>query len=65
MPLFHVQDADRPMYVIGDSYHEAIQAWLHIIAIENEMDVGDVEPPLGINYLCPDDELITFTEKVP
>jgi hypothetical protein len=28
MPLFHIQDNDRPAYVKADSYGEAVDKWL-------------------------------------
>jgi hypothetical protein len=58
MPLFHVQDTDRPMYVIAETYSKALEEWAKSMVIENECHIDDMEPPLGIRYVCPDDDLI-------
>lgn len=62
MPLFHVQDSDRPLYVVAKNYGEAEYKWREIIAIENTMFIKDIEPPLGISFICKDNDLITNKE---
>lgn len=55
MPLFHVQDSDRPMWVIGKDWQDALTQWKTVIAHENDGDVGE---PDGIQHVCDDDEII-------
>ena len=55
MPLFHVQDSDRPMWIVATDWHDAIKQWQSQIATENNGDVGD---PLGVHHVCDNDELI-------
>ena len=56
--LFHVKDCDRPMWVVAFDWKDAVEAWKLAIANENEMEAGDVEEPLGVNFICHNDELI-------
>ena len=59
MPLYQVQDADRPMYVWAKTWMNALNAWKQHIAIENgNMPVSDVEEPLGIMYVAEDHDVI-------
>jgi hypothetical protein len=58
MPLFKIQDSDRPMWVFGNSFSEALQMWQNVIAVENELDSAKEEMPLGINYICDDSDII-------
>ena len=59
MKLFHIQDSDRPMYVIGDNWQGALSKWKNLVADENNMQPTEVEEPLGIALISLDDELIT------
>lgn len=56
MPLFHVQDSDRPGYVIAMNYSEAESKWRAAVANENDGD--DCGPPDGIALVCDDSDLI-------
>ncbi len=56
MNLYHIQDADRPMYVIARSWNEAIVIWENKVIGENDAD--DCEPPAGIMLVCEADELL-------
>jgi hypothetical protein len=38
MPLFQVQDSDRPLWVVARDWHHAVQQWKDQIAIENNGD---------------------------
>lgn len=63
MPLYHVQDSDRPMWVIAPSFPEALDKWAKLIVKENPdmEDVGLVlaqNPPRGVAHVCDDDELL-------
>src|ERR1041385_685774 len=46
MPLFHVQDSDRPGWVIAENFAEAVRKWETAVAKENDGDKG--EPPKGV-----------------
>ena len=41
MNLYHVQDADRPMYVVAFSYGHAVELWEEVIREENDIETGD------------------------
>lgn len=56
MPLFYVQDDDRPGYVVAENYADAERKWRAAVAEENDGD--DCGPPRGIAMLCEDNELI-------
>jgi hypothetical protein len=56
MPLFHIQDTDRPAFVVANGYQEAVAKWQRAIAKESEIEL--VDPPRGVTMLCDDDELI-------
>jgi hypothetical protein len=63
MPLFHVQDSDRPMWVIAPSFAEALDKWAKVVAEENDFteDAGlylAENPPNGIAHICNDHELL-------
>lgn len=62
MPLFHVQDPDRPMWVVAMNWQEAIDRWRDVIASENDGEVGD--EPDGIQFVCDDDDLIWVNAAV-
>jgi hypothetical protein len=57
MPLFHVQDSDRPMWVIGKDWQDALSQWKKLIAAENKGETGE---PQGIQHVGDDDELIVW-----
>lgn len=58
MPLFLVQDSDRPLWIVAKDYGEAESIWTDFVAKENDMKVQDVEPPQGISFICEDNDLI-------
>jgi hypothetical protein len=51
MPLFYVQDSDRPAWVVADDWNHAIEKWE--AALESELDEDDrggpIDPPKGCN----------------
>ena len=55
--LFHVQDGDRPMYVVARDWSAALDAWWRVIRAENE-GVDDLEEPDGISMVARADELL-------
>jgi uncharacterized membrane protein YidH (DUF202 family) len=60
MPLYLVQDSDRPLFIIGRSYQDAVVQWKQVVASENLDDDGrlpDIQDPDGVQKLCDDDDL--------
>jgi hypothetical protein len=58
MSLYHVQDSDRPLWVVADNYGQAVDRWTAVIADENNMLPAEVAAPQGIHHICDDDELL-------
>ncbi len=59
MNLFLIQDADRPMYVVAPDWGMAVAIWEERIRRENDVPPCDsIEPPLGIQFVCDEHELI-------
>jgi hypothetical protein len=61
MPLYHVQDADRPLWVIATSMADAVSTWKDQIVYEdpeNYPKPEDVEEPQGVTLICGVDDLI-------
>lgn len=56
MPLFKVDDNDRPAFVFARTYAEAIEKWETVIREENDGEIA--EPPKGVAFICDDDEII-------
>lgn len=55
MPLFYVQDSDRPAWVIGKDWQDALTQWKKVVADEND---GDESEPNGIQHVSDDYEII-------
>ncbi len=61
--LYHVQDADRPMYVIAPDWETAIRAWKAVIIAENDGEEGG--EPDGISLIAPGADIVEwFREAV-
>ena len=62
MPLFEIQDDDRPMFVVAENFDHALTKWKFLIKSENkEMeDEGDDTwlLPNGVRLICADDKLL-------
>lgn len=58
MKLFHVQDSDRPMYVVAENWEKALRKWRNCVAAENEGTDPEDHEPSGIQYVCDEDDLI-------
>lgn len=51
--LFHIQDSDRPCYVIAEDYQLAVNKWKEQIMKENEIqDIEEVYEPQGVQFLA-------------
>lgn len=55
MPLYRVQDDDRPMWVIAPSWGDAIEAWKTQIRVEND---GQCSEPSGVELVCYDNDVV-------
>jgi hypothetical protein len=60
MPLYQIQDGDRPCWVVATTWDDALTQWRAVIAREND-DMDEAEPE-GIARICDDDELIIHGE---
>lgn len=58
MNLYHIQDPDRPMHVLGRNWIDALNKWKQKIAEENDCAPGDVEEPDGIALVCEEGNLL-------
>ena len=58
MPLYLIQDTDRPLYVVAKNYGEAEYVWRKIVAKENELTLEEIDPPQGISFICEDMDLV-------
>lgn len=67
LKLFHVQDNERPMYVVAKSFGDAFDRWAQHIAGENDCAPEDLEPPSGVSFVCDADDLLwpAFAETTP
>ena len=62
MNLYHVQDSDRPMWVVADDYGDAERRWRSQIAGENECPPGDCDPPDGVSLVASGTDKDEFPE---
>jgi len=58
MPLFQIQDDDRPMYIVASDLQQAVQKWREVLDCENPDDDCSGTQPQGIIFLASDDDLI-------
>ena len=60
--LYHIQDSDRPMYVVAKDWVDALNKCKSLIVKENDIPPDD-EPdePDGIMLVAGDDDLICDT----
>ena len=57
--LYHVQDDDRPMYVVATSWIDALSRWKEQVSAENEESIEETAEPNGIARVCDDGDLIS------
>lgn len=62
MNLFQVQDSDRPMWVVAESYGHAVKRWREQIAKENPTDDCSGEEPDGVNLIASGTDLNKMPE---
>lgn len=58
MPLFYVQDDDRPLFVLARDFADAEAKYRMVIKRENDGDDFQYEPPKGINYVADDNDVV-------
>lgn len=63
MNLYHIQDSDRPLWIVAASWSAALSTWKQDVAQENDMDPNEVEEPQGITLVCEAHELIVTEAK--
>lgn len=56
--LYHIQDADRPMWVVAPNWTEALTRWKNRMAVENDQEPEEVEECRGVQLVCEADDLI-------
>lgn len=65
MPLFEIQDDDRPMYVVAGSWRDALEAWENHCKFEYPGIVENGETrPLGIRHVVDDHQILLDVESV-
>jgi len=60
MNLYHVQDSERPMYVIANDYGHAVSLWSRQISSENDDETPD--PPDGVCMVACGTDVTSFPE---
>lgn len=50
--LYHVQDSDRPMYVVADGWQDAVDRWRAQIAAENPDSDCSEDQPDGVTLVA-------------
>lgn len=58
MPLYEVQDGDRPLFVVATDWADALEAWRKQCVTENPGTEETDHDPLGVRYVSSDDEFI-------
>lgn len=56
--LYLIQDPDRPMHVVADSWTQAVFKWKQLVALENEMKPEEVDEPQGIALIAQTNDLL-------
>ncbi|MGE0289341.1 MAG: hypothetical protein AB7I42_24085 [Bradyrhizobium sp.] len=56
MKLYNVQDAERPMFVVAETFAQAIARWTALVQFENPG--VEIDPPQGVQFIADDDELL-------
>lgn len=56
--LFHIQDSDRPYWVVATDWASALEAWREEMARQNPGALSEEFDPDGIQKVCEPDELL-------
>ena len=62
MPLFQVQDHDRPLWIIATDFQDALEKWTAVVKVEN--DGEDIGPPLGISWVASDEDVVVRADTL-
>lgn len=65
MPLFEVQDADRPLYVFANSWKDALDCWQRVCAQENADTHPQDHQPDGIRWMASDTDVMISIYRPP
>ena len=65
MSLYHIQDPDRPLYVVAGTYAQAVDGWRALATQENKDCDMTGEEPDGVALVCGDDDLLIWTGPHP
>ena len=57
--LFHVQDSDRPIYVMAPDWQDAVKLWRELVELENGAPEEGERPydPSGVALIADHDEV--------
>lgn len=59
MKLFYIQDPDRPVHVIAESWGQALEKWRSLVEKENpDVPSNEIDDPEGIKLVCYPEDLI-------
>ena len=56
--LYHVQDGDRPMYVLAIDWKGAIDRWKARVGEEGGLNIEELDEPRGISMVADADDLL-------
>lgn len=56
--LYHIQDSDRPMWVVALDWPDALNKWKELVSFENEQTPDEIEPCQGIQFVCDSNDLL-------
>lgn len=56
--LYYIQDSDRPLWVIAESFNDAFDKWVDVICEDNDCAASEVESCQGIQFVCGEDEIV-------
>ena len=61
--LFHVDDTERPMYIVAADWTAALEAWRSQVSAEADVAPEETPEPDGIYLVCGSDDLL-ITESI-
>lgn len=56
--LYLIQDPDRPMHVVAESWTQAVTKWKQLVAVENDLKPEEVDEPHGIALIAETGDLL-------
>lgn len=62
--LYHIQDDDRPVYILAETWGDAVHAWRLLVVEENDIGEDDEEPnPKGVTFVARHDAVLIVPAK--